>query len=76
MLVYRFAFSVLQFEQSHFDVRKGNEKVHAFHLKTGARKTGENGLDVFYIFPKEQFDRLHSRYAKLLHAETDTGTTA
>lgn len=47
-LVYQFGFDELGFNQSHFDVRKGNEKVISFHKKMGAEKTGEDDLNEYF----------------------------
>lgn len=51
-LVYQFGFDILGFEQSHFDVRKGNEKVILFHNKMGAEKTGEDDLNEYFRITK------------------------
>ncbi|MGQ7116015.1 hypothetical protein ACUOFC_65445, partial [Escherichia sp. TWPC-MK] len=48
LLVYHFAFVELGFEQSHFDVRKNNEKVIEFHKKMGAIEVSNNELDIFF----------------------------
>lgn len=53
LLVYDFGFNQLGFEFSHFDVRKGNEKVISFHKKMGALKTGEDDLNEYFIISKD-----------------------
>ena len=64
-LVYKFAFDILKFKKSHFDVRKGNDKVISFHEKMGAIKTGENELDYFFEITKsavlDQRERLRNK---------------
>jgi RimJ/RimL family protein N-acetyltransferase len=51
-LVYEYAFNILGFKQSHFDVRKENTKVIAFHKKMGAILKGEDNLNYYYeIYP-------------------------
>ena len=64
-LVYKFAFDILKFKKSHFDVRKGNDKVISFHEKMGAIKTGENELDYFFEITKsavlDQRERLKNK---------------
>ena len=51
-LVYEYAFKVLGFKKSHFDVRKENTKVIAFHKKMGAIFLGEDELNNYYeIYP-------------------------
>ena len=66
LLIYRLGFEILGFEQSHFDVRKDNQKVSAFHVKLGAVKVAENDLDIFYVFPKAQYHSLKTKYQKFL----------
>ncbi|MEH5519919.1 GNAT family N-acetyltransferase, partial [Escherichia coli] len=53
LLVYHFAFVELGFEQSHFDVRKNNEKVIEFHKKMGAIEVSNNELDIFFKYTKD-----------------------
>lgn len=52
-LVYQFAFEHLNFKKSHFDVRKGNDRVISFHEKMGAVKTGETEHDLLFEITKE-----------------------
>lgn len=52
-LIYQFGFDVLDFEKSHFDVRKGNEKVISFHKKMGALQTGESVEDFYFEITKQ-----------------------
>ncbi len=47
-LVYQFAFDILGFKKSHFDVRKGNQKVVAFHTKMGAIKVDEDDDNYYF----------------------------
>ncbi|MBT2374810.1 GNAT family N-acetyltransferase [Pseudomonas fluorescens] len=60
-LVYKFAFEYLNFKQSHFDVRKGNERVISFHEKMGAIKTGETELDFLFTITKEAVELTKQR---------------
>ncbi|KAA6177388.1 GNAT family N-acetyltransferase [Pseudomonas marginalis] len=60
-LVYRFAFENLKFEKSHFDVRKGNDRVISFHEKMGAIKTGETELDFLFEITKEAVNQTRVR---------------
>lgn len=51
-LVYEYAFNILGFKKSHFDVRKENTKVIAFHQKMGAILKSEDNLNNYYeIYP-------------------------
>ncbi|MFZ7318325.1 GNAT family N-acetyltransferase [Comamonas jiangduensis] len=52
-LVYQFGFDELGFVKSHFDVRKGNERVISFHEKMGAIKVGEDELNEYFNITKE-----------------------
>lgn len=66
LLVYEAGFSNLNFEQSHFDVMKGNEKVHSFHLKMGAQEVSEDTANVYYVFPYSQYEANKIHYKKFL----------
>lgn len=66
LLVYEAGFSTLGFDQSHYDVMKGNNKVHSFHLKMGAEKVSEDNVNVYYTFPKDQHVINKNHYAKFL----------
>ena len=52
-LVYQFGFDELGFNKSHFDVRKGNERVISFHRKMGAVKISEDDLNEYFNISKE-----------------------
>lgn len=52
-LVYKFGFNELGFQKSHFDVRKGNDRVISFHKKMGAVKKGEDDLNEYFTITKE-----------------------
>ncbi|WP_288077677.1 GNAT family N-acetyltransferase [Pseudomonas sp.] len=60
-LVYKFAFDKLKFKKSHFDVRKGNDRVISFHEKMGAVRTGETELDLLFEITKEAVSRTKER---------------
>lgn len=64
LLVYQFGFEYLSFKQSHYDVRKGNDKVHSFHLKMGAVKVFEDDIDIHYIFKEEEYLANKIRYQR------------
>ncbi len=64
--IYEFGFYSLGFEKSHFDVRKGNDKVVAFHQKFGAKIVDENEQDYFFIFKKSDYDIIREKYKKYL----------
>lgn len=52
-LVYQFGFGELGLKKSHFEVRKGNEKVISFHKKMGAIKISEDALNEYFNISKE-----------------------
>lgn len=54
-LIYHLGFDVLEFKQSHFDVRNENKKVTDFHLRTGATIISQNEMDTFFIYSKQNF---------------------
>ncbi|WP_313451108.1 GNAT family N-acetyltransferase [Pseudomonas rhodesiae] len=60
-LVYQFAFEHLNFIKSHFDVRKGNDRVISFHEKMGAVKTGETELNLLFEITKEAVAQTKAR---------------
>lgn len=65
-LVYRFAFETLGFERSHFDVRKGNDRVISFHQKIGARIVSENGLDLFFEVIKSDVVESERKFSRFI----------
>lgn len=57
---------MLDFLKSHFDVRKGNDKVIAFHQRFGAKITNENEFDYFFDFQKKDYETIRERYKRYL----------
>lgn len=66
-LVYEFAFEHLKFKKSHFDVRKGNDRVISFHKKMGATQTGETELDLLFEITKEAVEQTKYRLIKKIN---------
>jgi RimJ/RimL family protein N-acetyltransferase len=66
LLVYEFAFGQLGFKRCHFEVRKGNERVIAFHKRFGARETGEDGQSLRFAYAREGYEAVRTRYEKFL----------
>ena len=64
--IYEFGFYQLEFTKSHFDVRKGNDKVIAFHQRFGAKIVCENKLDYFFNFEKSDYEIIKEKYKKYL----------
>lgn len=68
LLVYEVGFGALGFEQSHFDVRRGNTGVIGFHERAGARRVAEDAQDVFFRFLPEDHERLKAASAAQIAA--------
>jgi RimJ/RimL family protein N-acetyltransferase len=66
VLIYEFAFYRLGFQRSHFDVRKGNSRVVAFHQRFGANIVRESDIDYFFDYPKSAYESVRSKYKKFL----------
>ena len=66
LLVYELAFYQLKFTRSHFDVRKANKRVVEFHKRFGARVIGEDELNCYFHFEKQDYRRVRKRYGKYL----------
>lgn len=64
--IYEFGFHTLGFDRSHFDVRKGNDKVIAFHQRFGAKIIDENALDYFFDFKKIDYEVIKQKYKRYL----------
>lgn len=67
LLVYEAGFNHLNFDQSHFEVMKGNNNVHEFHLRMGAEKVREDEVNEYYIYKKETYEKNLSKYEKFLN---------
>lgn len=65
-LVYQIAFEDLGFERAHFDVRRENVKVIAFHHKMGARMVSENDLDLFFEIEKNAISNARIKLSRFL----------
>jgi RimJ/RimL family protein N-acetyltransferase len=66
LMVYAYAVNHLGFKGSHFDVRKGNERVWQFHERFGAQRIRETDLDYFYCLSEEAIRDSLLRYSKFL----------
>ena len=63
--IYEFAFYSLGFNQCHFDVRNENIKVIKFHNMMGAQETLCTDLDTFFIYSKENYEKIKHKYRSL-----------
>lgn len=66
LLIYKIAFEQLDFEMSHFDVRKENVKVIEFHEKLGAKRKCETLQDIYFEFFKSDFFVLKKNFSKYM----------
>lgn len=64
--VYEFAFCNLKFNKSHFDVRKENASVVAFHERFGAKKIADDTLNYYFTYSKDDYEKIKLRYGKFL----------
>lgn len=53
IMIYEFAFKVLCFEKSEFEVNKENDKVVSYHLKSGANIIREDNINFYFRIEKE-----------------------
>jgi len=56
LLARKYAFEIIGFKKDCFDVRKENKKVIRFHKLCGAKIVGENDIDYFFEYTKEDFE--------------------
>ncbi len=64
--IYEFGFYKLKFNNSHFDVRKGNDKVVAFHKRFGAKIVKENDIECFFHYQKKDYEIIKKKYRRYL----------
>ncbi|PIX78858.1 MAG: N-acetyltransferase [Piscirickettsiaceae bacterium CG_4_10_14_3_um_filter_44_349] len=67
LLVYEFGFGELGYKQAHFDVRKGNDRVIAFHQRFGASITHEDELNYYFNYTLEDYLRVKQKYKRYLN---------
>jgi hypothetical protein len=65
LMVYHLGME-LGFQASHFDVRKGNEKVWHYHERMGALRIGETSEDFLYNISKDAILLNFKKYASRL----------
>ncbi|HBB0761417.1 TPA: GNAT family N-acetyltransferase [Escherichia coli] len=66
LLINKFAFYHLNYQNSHFDVRKDNSKVISFHKKTGAVITDDDEMNYYFQYTKEKFEKFSLKYNGLI----------
>jgi RimJ/RimL family protein N-acetyltransferase len=66
LMVYAYALDHLEFKNSHFEVRRGNERVWQFHERFGAKRVDENELEYIYFLEFDEIRNSLGRYSKFL----------
>ena len=64
--IYELGFKKLNFDMAHFDVRKDNKKVIAFHKRFGAKIVDEDELNYYFYFFKKDYEKIRIKYEKFL----------
>ena len=64
--VYELAFYKLNFEKCHFEVRKGNDSVKAFHERFGAKLSSEDAMHHYFKYDKSAYEKIKPKYRKFL----------
>jgi len=67
LLVYEFGFGELKYKKAHFDVRKGNDRVIAFHKRFGATVVEEDELNLYFNYPLENYLKIKQKYIRYLN---------
>lgn len=64
--IYQIGFEKLKFKFSHFDVRKNNKRVVAFHQRFGAEIVGEDDLNYYFRLSKSTYEKIKLKYARFI----------
>lgn len=67
LLIYEFGFGQLGYKNAHFDVRKGNERVIAFHQRFGAVIVNEDELNYYFNYTLEEYLKIKHKYSRFLN---------
>jgi RimJ/RimL family protein N-acetyltransferase len=70
LMIYLYAFE-MGFKKSHFDVRKENASVWAFHERFGAVRVNEDHLNYYYVIMESQIKLSLNKYRKYLPEGVD-----
>lgn len=69
LMVYTYAIDHLGFSATHFDVRKGNERVWKFHERFGAKRIAETELDFLYTIDLNNLLEARKQYSNFLSGD-------
>ncbi|MDY2584405.1 GNAT family N-acetyltransferase [Helicobacter sp.] len=64
LCVYDFGFYTLGFPKAHFDVRKKNVSVLAFHRRFGAKVISESDLDYYFELTEVDYKIIKKKYSR------------
>ena len=64
--IYEFGFNKLGFEKSHFNVRKDNDRVVAFHKRFGANIVDQNQANYFFNFERKDYIKIREKYKRYI----------
>lgn len=71
MLVYKVAFYALGLAEAQFDVRRDNTNTLAFHRRFGAVETHATDQDIYFTYPRSQFEADLSGYLAILEGGSE-----
>lgn len=69
LMVYKFGFEMMDFDKSVFEVIKENEKVISFHEKFGAKRTGEDNINIYFELTKPDFKSRLPYFVSILQGD-------
>jgi len=55
VLVYDFGFGAMGLQYTGFEVRKDNHRTLSFHRRFGATETGEDDVNLYFIYTRSRF---------------------
>ena len=67
LLIYEFGFEELKYKKAHFDVRKGNDRVIAFHQRFGATVVEEDEINLYFNYSLESYLKIKQKYKRYLN---------
>lgn len=66
LLIYEYGFGLLDFPKAHFDVRKSNPRVLAFHQRLGAQAVAEDTDNIYFNYTRAAYLQKRPRYQRFL----------
>lgn len=65
VMIYDYAFNVLNFTRCHFNVRRDNVNVLRFHEMMGAHRIGETELDILYAYARDTYMAHRNKFLRM-----------